>query len=92
MQTDTARPTGPIVLAVLAGVAHLVVGYFYLAGGLVVPGPVLVVLWLFWLVLAAVLIRLAMRRSWWTPVVPAVAAVVFVLVLVVGEQALGWQA
>ncbi|MGY1805463.1 hypothetical protein ACI78T_19435 [Blastococcus sp. SYSU D00922] len=92
MQTDTARPAGPIVLAVLAGIAHLVVGYFYLAGGLVIPGPVLIVLWLFWLVLAAVLVRLALIRSWWTPVVPLTAAAVLALSLVVGGTLLGWQA
>jgi hypothetical protein len=39
-----------------------------------------------------VLVRLAARRSWWTPVVPVVAALVFVAVLVGGEQWLGWQA
>jgi hypothetical protein len=90
--TDTARSSGPLLLAGLAGLAHLVVGYFYLAGGLVIPGPVLIPLWLLWLVLAVVLVRLAIRRSWWTPAVPVVAAVVFVLVLVVGEQAFDWQA
>jgi hypothetical protein len=89
--TDTARSSGPLLLAGLAGLAHLVVGYFYLAGGLVIPGPVLIPLWLLWLVLAVVLVRLAIRRSWWTPAVPVVAAV-FVLVLVVGEQAFDWQA
>ncbi len=89
--TDTERPTGPLVLAGLAGLAHLVVGYFYLAGGLVIPGAVLFPLWLLWLALAGWLIRLALRRSWWTPMVPVVAAVVFVLMLVLGEQVLGWQ-
>jgi hypothetical protein len=91
VHTDT-RPTGPLVLAGLAGLAHLVVGWFYLAGGLVVPGPVLVPLWLVWLGLAVVLVRLAVRRSWWTPVVPVAAAVLFVAVLVAGEQWFGWRA
>ena len=90
--TDTARSTGPLVLACLAGLAHLVVGWFYLAGGLVIPGAVLIPLWLVWLALAALLVRLAIRRSWWTPAVPVAAAVLFVLVLVVGEQAFDWQA
>ena len=92
MPTDTARSTGPLLVAVLAGLAHLVVGWFYLAGGLVVPGYALIPLWLLWLVLAAVLVRLAVRRSWWTPAVPVAAAVVLVLVVVLGEQVLGWQA
>ncbi|HET6392609.1 MAG TPA: hypothetical protein VFG13_07305 [Blastococcus sp.] len=92
MPTDTSRSTGQLLVAVLAGLAHLVVGYFYLAGGLVVPGYALIPLWVLWLVLAAVLVRLALRRSWWTPAVPVTAAAVLVLVLVLGEQVFGWQA
>ena len=92
MPTDTARSTGPLLVAGLAGLAHLVVGYFYLAGGLVVPGYALIPLWVLWLVLAVVLVRLALRRSWWTPAVPVTAAAVLVLVLVLGEQVFGWQA
>ena len=92
MPTDTARSTGPLLVAGLAGLAHLVVGYFYLAGGLVVPGYALIPLWVLWLVLAVVLVRLALPRSWWTPAVPVTAAAVLVLVLVLGEQVFGWQA
>jgi hypothetical protein len=90
--SQAVRSTGPLVVAVLAGIAHLVVGYFYLAGGLVIPGYVLIPLWIFWLVLAAWLIRLTIGRSWWTPAVPVVAAAVLVIVLVLGDQELGWQA
>ncbi len=92
MSTDPARRIGQLLVAGLAVVAHLVVGFFYVAGGLVIPGPVLIPLWLIWLALAAVLVRLAVRRSWWTPAVPVAAAVLFVLVVIVGEQAFGWQA
>jgi hypothetical protein len=91
VQTDT-RSTGPLIVAGFAGLAHLLVGYFYLAGGLVIPGPALIPLWLFWLALAVWLVQLAVRGSWWTALVPVVAAAVFVLVLVVGEQAFGWRA
>ena len=92
MPTDTVRSTGPLVLAVLAGLAHLVVGYFYLVSGLVIPGYALIPLWILWLVLAAFLIRWALRRSWWTPAIPVGAALFLVLVLVVGDQVLDWQA
>ena len=92
MQTDTPRSTGPLVVAGLAAIAHLVVGYFYAAGGLVIPGYALIPLWLFWVVLALWLIRLAILRSWWTPVVPVVAAAVFALTLVLGGNLLDWQA
>jgi hypothetical protein len=86
------RPVGPLVVAGLAGAAHLVVGFYYLAGGLVIPGAVLFPLWVLWVVLAVVLVRFALRRSWWTPVVPVVAALVLVLTVTVGEQAFGWTA
>ncbi len=92
MPADTARPTGPLVLAGLAGLAHLLIGYFYLVGGLVIPGPVLIPLWILWLVMAAWLVRLAVDRSWWTPMVPVLAAAVLVVLLVVGDRVLGWQA
>lgn len=91
MQTLT-RPRGPLVVAVLAAVAHLTVGFYYLAGGLVIPGYVLFPLWAVWFLLAWWLVSLARRNSWWTPLAPVAAAVLFVVVLIVGDQVLGWQA
>lgn len=94
MTTTPVRrdPVGLLVGAGLAGAAHLVAGFYYLVGGLVVPGAVLYPLWALWVVLAAVLVRLALRRSWWTAAVPVLAAVVLVLTVTVGEQVLGWTA
>jgi hypothetical protein len=85
------RARGPLVVAGLAAVLHLVVGWFYLAGGLVIPGYVLIPLWVVWLLLAWWLVTLARRNSWWTPLAPVAAAVLFVVVLTVGEQVLGWR-
>lgn len=90
--TTPKAALGPLLVAVLAGLAHLFVGFFYLTGGLVIPGPVLIPLWLLWLALAFWLVQLAVRRSWWTPVVPLTAAAFLVVLLVVGDQLLGWQA
>jgi hypothetical protein len=86
------RARGPFVVAVLAGVLHLVVGFYYLAGGLVIPGYVLIPLWVVWFLLGWWLVTLARRKSWWTPLPPVAAAVLFVVVLTVGEQVLGWTA
>jgi hypothetical protein len=86
------RSRGPLVVAVLAALLHLVVGYFYLAGGLVIPGYVLLPLWAVWVLLAWWLVSLARRRSWWTPLAPVAAAVLFLVVITVGEQVLGWTA
>jgi hypothetical protein len=90
--TVPERRRAPVVVAVLAGLAHLVVGYFYLAGGLVVPGAVLIPLWILWLALAALLVWLAVRGSWWTIAIPLAAVVIFVLTVVLGEQVFGWTA
>ena len=84
------RSRGPLAVAVLAGVLHVVVGFFYLAGGLVIPGYVLLPLWVVWFVLAWWLVTLARRNSWWTPLPPVAAAVLFLVVITVGEQVLGW--
>ncbi|MCA0145053.1 hypothetical protein [Blastococcus sp. LR1] len=91
-QPPATRSAGPLVVGLLAGSVHLLVGYFYLVSGLAVPGPALIVLWLVWLVLAAVLARWALSGSWWTPAIPVAAAALLVLVLVVGDRLLGWQA
>ncbi len=91
MTTDAGRAIGPVVVAVVAGVLHLVAGYFYAVSGLVVPGYALIPLWLWWVVLAFVLLRLALQRSWWTAAVPVVAAVTWLLVLFGGGALLGWQ-
>jgi hypothetical protein len=90
MPTTQEGRVGPIVVAVLAGLAHLVVGWFYLAGGLLIPGWALIPLWVVWVLLALLLVWLAVRRSWWTLAVPIVAAAIFVLTVVVGEQLFGW--
>ncbi|MGY1885265.1 hypothetical protein ACI799_08200 [Blastococcus sp. SYSU DS0753] len=76
----------------MAGAAHVVVGYFYLASGLVVPRYALLPLWVLWLLPAVLLARLATTRSWWTPLVPVGAAALLVLAVVAGDQFLGWQA
>lgn len=86
------RPVGPLLLAVPAGVAHLVVGYFYLVSGLAIPLYAWLPLQLLWLVLATWLVRLAILRSWWTPAVPLIAAAVLVLTALLGDALLGWTA
>ena len=85
------RSRGPLAVAVLAGVLHLVVGFYYLAGGLVIPGYVLIPLWIVWILLGWWLVTLARRNSWWTLLPPVAAAVLLVVVLTVGEQVLGWR-
>jgi hypothetical protein len=89
---STERRPGQIAVAVLAGLVHVVVGYFYLAGGLLIPGAVLYPLWVLWVLLAVALVWLAVKGSWWTIAIPLVAAAIFVLMLVLGDQVFGWTA
>ncbi len=85
-------PVGPWIVATLAAAAHLVVGFFYAVSGLAIPLYALVPLWIFWIVSAFWLQKLAIRRSWWTPAVPVVAAAVLVLTAAAGDAFLGWTA
>ena len=87
------RPNaGTWVVAGLSGVAHLVVGVFYLSSGLVAPLWAIAVLLVWWVLLAVQLSRLALRGSWWTPAVPVVAFATWYVVLTAGERLLGWTA
>ena len=85
-------PVGPWLLAVLAAAAHLVVGFFSVLSGLAVPLYALAPLWLLWVALVFWLQRLAIARSWWTPVVPLVMAAATVLVVAGGSALFGWTA
>lgn len=87
------RPAWPVIaVAVVAGVAHLLVGYVYLVSGLAVPFYALLPLWAWWIFLTVTLVRLAVRRSWWTAGVPVVAAATWVLVVLGGGELLNWTA
>jgi hypothetical protein len=92
MATGTARDAGPVVVAVLAGALHLVIGYFYLISGLAVPFYALLPLWVWWFVLAYLLVRCALRGSWWTAIIPVVAAATWFVVVFGGGTLLGWTA
>jgi hypothetical protein len=78
------------LLAGLAFIAHVAVGVLYAASGLLAPLWAVVLLDVWWIVLAVVLVRLARHGSWWTPAVPVVAYGTWWAALTAGEQVLGW--
>jgi hypothetical protein len=86
----TDSPAGPRIAAVIALLAMVPVGFFYVASGLLVPGPWLFLLWVVFLVLVSVGVRLFRRRSYLVLAVPVVAAVVWFGMLTAGEAWLGW--
>lgn len=93
-QTSTTRrwSTGATALGVVGIVAYALTGFLFIAGGLVVPGPWLYVLWAAWLAGVYLVFRLFITRRPWT-FLAAVAAVAFWWVFVtLGEALLGWTA
>jgi hypothetical protein len=82
----------PVLAAAAAVGAHLTVGVVYAVSGLLAPVWAVVALAVWWLVLGALLVALAVRRSLWTLAVPFVAIASWVLVISAGGAWLGWTA
>jgi hypothetical protein len=87
-----ARPTWMLVAGFIGIAAHLVVGYFYLVAGLVTPVYGLVVLWIVWLALLALAIRMLRRHPLWVLAVPLAALGILVGLVSLGGALLGWSA
>ena len=83
---------GPVVLGVVAGLAHLVPGYLSLVSGLIAPLWAVVAMVVVWALLAWALVVIVRRRSWWSPVVPLAGMAFWVTAITVGENVLGWTA
>jgi hypothetical protein len=82
---------GRTVALVVGIAAHLAVGVFYLAVGLVVPGLAIPFFWAFWIFLAVLLVR-CRDNSAWVLATPVVAAVVLFVAVSIGESVFGWTA
>jgi hypothetical protein len=99
---DMRRPLRPakhgarfvlyLVVAVLAGAAQLVAGYFYLVSGLAAPLWAVGLFLVWWLILTYVGVKLALRRSYRVLLVPATAVVTWFGAMWVGGTYLGWTA
>lgn len=88
----TPQPGWARALGVVGLVAHVVVGYFYLTAGLVVPGAWLVVFLIVWAALLVVAIRLLGRRPLMVLLVPVGALALLIGGVSLGEAVLGWTA
>ena len=80
------------VAASIGALGLLAVLPFYVSSGLAAPLWAIVLLLAFWAFLAVCAFWWFTRRPWVVLVLPVVAAVVWLLTLTLGEQALGWQA
>ncbi len=79
-----------VLLAVGFGL-HVMILYFYLVAGLVVPGPYLFLLWATWVVLLVLAIR-ARTNPWYVLATPFIAAAVWIAVVFGLGSALNWTA
>lgn len=79
-------------LGLVGLVAHLVVGYLYLAAGLVVPVPWLVVFLIAWVALLVAAIYLLGRHPLWVLAVPVLALGILIGGVSLGGVLLGWSA
>ncbi len=89
---SNARPIWAPAVGWLGIAAHLAIGFFYLASGLVAPPYGVVLLMALWVALLVVGLRLLARRPLWTPVVPGAAVALWAAVVSFGEFVLGWRA
>ncbi len=85
------RPGWATALGWLGIALHAAVGWPYLVSGLVAPVYGVLLLWTLWAALLVVALRQLRQRPAWTPVVPAVAAGLWFLVMYLGEAVLGWH-
>jgi len=76
----------------VVAVAMLAIGYIYLVSGLAAPAWAMALLAVVWVGLVATAVRLARYGSLLVLAVPLVAAAVWVVVVLVGGEFLGWQA
>ena len=94
-QASPALPAQPVwkrALGILGIVLHVVVGYFYLAAGLVTPAPWLFGFLILWVVLLVVAISLLRRHPLWVLAVPVLGLVLLIGGVSLGEALLGWTA
>jgi hypothetical protein len=82
---------GRTLAQVVGMAAHLAVGVFYLAIGLVVPGLVIPFFWAFWILLAVLAVK-HRHDPRWVLATPVVAAVALFVAVSVGEAVFGWTA
>jgi hypothetical protein len=74
----------------LAVLLHLVVGFFYLASGLLAPLWAVAGLAIIWIVLAALAVWQWRTRPGWVIATPFCAAAIWFTVLWLGDVFLGW--
>ena len=90
--TTDGRRVLSLVVGGLAMAALLVIGYYYLASGLVAPLWAVVGLMIIWVALVVLGIRWFRSHPWRLVALPVIAVLVWLGALTLGERLLGWTA
>ena len=91
-QPRPSQPVWALVLGFVGIAAHLVVGYFYLAAGLVAPLYGIIVFWVLWAALLGLAIWLLRRHPLWILAISIVAVGILSGGIALGGALLGWSA
>ena len=91
-QPRTAQPVWALVLGFVGIAAHLVVGSFYLAAGLVTPLYGIIIFWVLWAALLGLAIWLLRRHPLWILAIPLVAVGILFGGIALGGALFGWSA
>jgi hypothetical protein len=88
----TPRSSGAIIAWWVGLAAHLVIGIWYAASGLVAPLWAVAVLLAIWVLVLIVGLRLRTRRPWLMLAAPVLDVVIWVAAISAGESFLDWTA
>jgi hypothetical protein len=86
------RSTAALTVGVIGIILYLVVGWLYLASGLVVPEPWYLLMWGIWIAGLWPMGRVFRRSPMWTPAVPVGAALLWVVIVQLGSWLFDWTA
>jgi hypothetical protein len=88
---SVAYRSARIVVALGAVLFQIALAFYYIGlAVLVVPAPTFFAFWLAWAIEFGIVLWLAIRRPWLSPIVPALSLIAIWLVLRYGETNLGW--
>jgi hypothetical protein len=87
------RRIARVAVGVAAVIAQVALAFYYVGLPiLVVPGSAIYMLWLLWAVEVVAVIWLAIRHTWFAPLVPVASFITMMLIYEYGNANLGWGA
>ena len=93
MDSVDVRGIARVAVGVAAVIAQIALAFYYVGLAiLVVPGSSIYFLWLLWAVEVVAVIWLAIRHTWFAPLVPVASFIAMMLIYDYGNANLGWGA